>query len=856
MTKRFCASIKDRLPDYFSRVFVLDAGSANSDHNALFEESLYLGADIAEGHNVDLICSPHELDLPSDTFDVVMGTGCFEGDPQCAGTIRNLSRMLKPGGLFLFSCTATEKHVHQTLDLDTVFASVEVSVSDENHEVYFVGIKRGEHRQRANHSFLTRTLPLADEVRALRRLVASHHEDQEERLKLRVDHERLSAKLEQLSGTLDGMGEENRRLRQEGAETHQTLEQVRLELDSLSGSWSWRVTGPLRWIKNGLAPWWERSRGAASLGVRALRYLGAPGNLAKEAQALRGVGLRGVSTHLRESVAAAARNGVQQRLTSHEISDFNLRSHSVVYILTTRHCSFIAHLMVRCLEKVGIQGKILYERPVGGYAQAPHFVICPHMFTELPELFVAFQMEQSVSSRWFGESYWNVLRSACAVFDYSITNIQFFQKNGLGYGSVYYLPIGYCPNYLGQATDEDYEPYDVLFYGDVNSSRRRRFIDVIKRRYRVRIIHSLFGEALYSELRKAKLVVNIHYYENALLETTRIYECLSMHRLVISEKAADLADHPSLEGIVDFVDVGDVDGMLRRIDYWLSDYRRRHEKVRANRQLLESSPNPFEYYFLRFLLASDNLEFEEFYRLAGSHIRFEKNFICLGLPESVERRATFEKDNVHGIQYFPGLRHRLGWVGCGLSYKFIMRKAEELGFDQILVCEDDVEFLEGWQERLATIRSYLAKHPEDWDLFSGLIADLHRETQVCGVHEHHGMKFAHIDKMTSTVMNIYNRTFYPRLAQWDEKNHDANSNTIDRFIESRSGVRVVTTLPFLVGHKEELSSTLWGFNNGQYRSMIERSSALLSEMTAQHGSESRTEPAEEPVDRRLSARMR
>ena len=76
-------------------------------------------------------------------------------------------------------------------------------------------------------------------------------------------------------------------------------------------------------------------------------------------------------------------------------------------------------------------------------------------------------------------------------------------------------------------------------------------------------------------------------------------------------------------------------------------------------------------------------------------------------------------------------------------------------------------------------------------------------------------------------MNIYSRDFYEKLLGWDDRNHDAKTNTIDRYIESRSDLHVITTPKFLVGHKEELDSTLWGFNNSTYREMIAESERLL-----------------------------
>ena len=56
------------------------------------------------------------------------------------------------------------------------------------------------------------------------------------------------------------------------------------------------------------------------------------------------------------------------------------------------------------------------------------------------------------------------------------------------------------------------------------------------------------------------------------------------------------------------------------------------------------------------------------------------------------------------------------------------------------------------------------------------------------------------------------------------------SNTIDRYIEQHDGIKGLIVSPFLVGHKEDATSTLWGFQNTQYKDMIEKSQALLNEM--------------------------
>ncbi|WP_273767898.1 hypothetical protein, partial [Aeromonas hydrophila] len=76
------------------------------------------------------------------------------------------------------------------------------------------------------------------------------------------------------------------------------------------------------------------------------------------------------------------------------------------------------------------------------------------------------------------------------------------------------------------------------------------------------------------------------------------------------------------------------------------------------------------------------------------------------------------------------------------------------------------------------------------------------------------------------------------LSQWDPNNTDAVRNTIDRYLEGKENLRVIVTLPFIAGHKEEVTSTLWGFENGRYTPMIaaaeRKIEALVQEWNRTH----------------------
>lgn len=183
----FCQLVKRALPLFFFEVFVLDIGSLDIDGNNryLFDDALYLGVDLAPGPNVDIVSKGHELRMPDGTFDVIVSTECFEHDRHYPETLRNICRMLKPGGLFLFTCATEGRHEHGTrrttpqdapllgahgdwqdyyrnlterdirnaIDVDDLFPSHDFTVNPVSHDLYFWGVKKGVLTRRRDYSF-------------------------------------------------------------------------------------------------------------------------------------------------------------------------------------------------------------------------------------------------------------------------------------------------------------------------------------------------------------------------------------------------------------------------------------------------------------------------------------------------------------------------------------------------------------------------------------------------------------------------------------------------------------------------------------------------------------------------------
>jgi SAM-dependent methyltransferase len=171
----FCARIKARFPAYFTGTTVLDCGSLdiNGSNRPLFSGGKYTGVDLGPGRNVDLVSAIHNLKLADGAFDVIVSTECFEHDPHYAASLRNMVRMLRPGGLLFFSCATTgrpehgtrrahpgsspltanrhgwqdyyrnltEEDVRAAIDL-AAFASYEFTANDTDKDLYFWGVKQ------------------------------------------------------------------------------------------------------------------------------------------------------------------------------------------------------------------------------------------------------------------------------------------------------------------------------------------------------------------------------------------------------------------------------------------------------------------------------------------------------------------------------------------------------------------------------------------------------------------------------------------------------------------------------------------------------------------------------------------
>lgn len=175
--KKFTLFVKDILPDYFKNKRVLDVGSGdiNGNNRFLFENCQYDGNDVIEAPNVTIVSKTKDLPYENNTFDTIISTECFEHDPTYKESILKIYDLLKPGGLFLFTCASTGRPEHGTrrttpndsygtignlddmsdyyknltvkdlnkvLSLNTSFSAWNTYYNRQSADLYFVGIKK------------------------------------------------------------------------------------------------------------------------------------------------------------------------------------------------------------------------------------------------------------------------------------------------------------------------------------------------------------------------------------------------------------------------------------------------------------------------------------------------------------------------------------------------------------------------------------------------------------------------------------------------------------------------------------------------------------------------------------------
>lgn len=116
--KRFCMSVKKEHPQYFKNTDVLDCGSLdiNGNNRYLFDDCNYMGIDIVEGKNVDIVSRIHDFKTDFQ-YDCVISTEMLEHDEYFTASLNTMFNCTKPGGLLMITAAGHGREEHGTFEM-------------------------------------------------------------------------------------------------------------------------------------------------------------------------------------------------------------------------------------------------------------------------------------------------------------------------------------------------------------------------------------------------------------------------------------------------------------------------------------------------------------------------------------------------------------------------------------------------------------------------------------------------------------------------------------------------------------------------------------------------------------------
>lgn len=201
----------------------------------------------------------------------------------------------------------------------------------------------------------------------------------------------------------------------------------------------------------------------------------------------------------------------------------------------------------RCFEEVALGlragfAALGFDAPIVTQPIAADHIITlganllPRMPAPLPDNLILYNLEQiTPGSPWLKPEYLALL-ARFPVWDYSPLNIR--NLAALGVHSAQLCGIGYAPE-LTRITPSPEEDIDVLFIGSMNERRRHVLDSIAAKGFKVIGLFNQYGAERDAHIARAKIVLNLHYYEAQVFEIVRVSYLLANRTCVVSETGND-----------------------------------------------------------------------------------------------------------------------------------------------------------------------------------------------------------------------------------------------------------------------------------------------------------------------------
>src|ERR1700677_226547 len=182
----------------------------------------------------------------------------------------------------------------------------------------------------------------------------------------------------------------------------------------------------------------------------------------------------------------------------------------------------VAESVLFGLQALGVQATMAVNQLV--VPGPPAIMFGAHLLTAeeaelLPDSTVIYNLEQiGAAHSWCSPAYLSLLHRF-QVWDYSIRNIAALR--GMGVQRVTHVPVGYVTQ-LSRIPDTSVQDIDVLFYGSINERRSNAISAIQARGLNAQAVFGVYGAARDALIARAKVVLNLHYYDTSIFELVRV----------------------------------------------------------------------------------------------------------------------------------------------------------------------------------------------------------------------------------------------------------------------------------------------------------------------------------------------
>ena len=215
--------------------------------------------------------------------------------------------------------------------------------------------------------------------------------------------------------------------------------------------------------------------------------------------------------------------------------------------LYSKHIIFkdIVNVLYHSIKNLGYKVSIT-DKIIENTAELYILIGVAEFVDNKPKNYIVYQFEQTnilyknKRDIWFTEKYIDLLQSAQYIWDYSKSNIEYLNQNfNISKNKLIYVPLRYS-TILDQFPKKK-KDIDILFLGS-NNKRRDDLLDILKDKYNLHIANNnLWDQERDILVSRSKIIVNIQFYDNGLLELPRLSYLLSGDSFIVSEWGREIS---------------------------------------------------------------------------------------------------------------------------------------------------------------------------------------------------------------------------------------------------------------------------------------------------------------------------